>query len=178
MGRYALIAALTALIVGALSWLLRHARPLAGDAQSGAIRPGRVSAVLTIAGGLAFVALGVVALAADALPSGLAFLALGLPMAGFMAPSLTDLHIVYWDERGLDGPCRMFGLTLGLTRAQLAWSNLRFAGKTATGYWYVEAADGRRVYWSYLYPGYGALVDAIVGHCPALELPEDLQPGA
>jgi hypothetical protein len=174
--RYALIAVLTAAIVGGLSWLMRRARPLAADAHSGAIRPGRISAVLTVLGGLAFTAVGVIALIGGAIPSALAFLAIGVPITVFMAPSLTDLHIVHWDERGLEGPSRMFGLTLGLARTTLAWKDLRCAGKTLTGYWYAEAADGRRVYWSYLYPGYGALVDAIVGQRPDLELPEDLQP--
>ncbi len=64
----------------------------------------------------------------------------------------------------------MFGPTLGAARTEIAWSEIAKTGKTITGYWYVESGDGRRVYWSYLYKGYGALVLALRGHCPSLQL--------
>ena len=48
----------------------------------------------------------------------------------------------------------------------IPWGDIRRTGKTATGYWYVEAEDGRRVYWSYLYKGYGAFVQALAELTP------------
>ncbi len=99
---------------------------------------------------------------------------MGLAIAGFMAPSLTNLHNVQWTTLGVNGPARMFGPTLGLSRTEIAWRDIVTAGKTITGYWFVQAADGRRIYWSYLYKGYGAFVSAIKAHCPTLSLPADL----
>lgn len=100
-------------------------------------------------------------------------LAFGVAMAGFMAPSLTNMHAVNWDTTGIEGPSKTLGLTLGSARASLVWRVLVGSGKTASGYWYVEASDGQRVYWSYLCRGHGALTAAIKEHSPNLTLPED-----
>ena len=64
---------------------------------------------------------------------------------------------------------KMFGLTLGAARTEIAWSDIVRAGRTMTGYWYVESGDGRRVYWSYLCAGCDALWQALRGHCPTLQ---------
>jgi hypothetical protein len=96
---------------------------------------------------------------------------LGAAIAGFMAPSVTSLHAVRWNENGIEGPAKMFGLTLGVARTEIAWADIVRTGVTTTGYWYVESTDGRRVYWSYLYKGYGALVRALRRQCPTLRLP-------
>jgi len=95
---------------------------------------------------------------------------LGAAIAGFMAPSVTSIHAVHWNEQGIEGPSRMFGPTLGFARTEMAWSEIEKTGTTRTGFWYVEARDGRRVYWSYLYKGYGALMLALRAYRPSLDL--------
>ena len=45
------------------------------------------------------------------------------------------------------------------------------AGTTWSGYWFIDAGDGRRIYWSYLYKGYGALIASLQAHRPDLDLP-------
>jgi hypothetical protein len=95
----------------------------------------------------------------------------GLAIAGFMSPSVTSIHAVHWSERGIEGPAKLFGPTLGIARAQIAWSDIAKSGKTITGYWYVESTDGRRVYWSYLYKGYGALMSVLQARHPELQFP-------
>lgn len=94
---------------------------------------------------------------------------LGAAIAGFMAPSVTSIHAVHWNDRGVEGPAKMFGPTLGTARTEIEWQDIVKTGKTITGYWYVESGDGRRVYWSFMYKGYGALVLALRSHRPSLQ---------
>lgn len=172
---FILIAGLTAAITGAVGWLISRLKPrrLGGDA--GTIVPERWTAALTVLCGLAIAAVGVLALLGGDWKVGLACILMGLACAGFMAPSLTDLHIVHWTAEGVEGPSRMFGPTLGLARSAITWRELAATGKTITGYRFIQADDGRRIYWSYLYRGSGAFVAALLAHCPNLELPDDLR---
>jgi hypothetical protein len=93
---------------------------------------------------------------------------MGAAIAGFMAPSLIHVHDVQWTADVVEGPSRLFGPTLGAARTSIAWHEIARTGVTGTGYWYVEARDGRRVYWSYLYKGNEALAAAIRARCPEL----------
>jgi hypothetical protein len=48
-------------------------------------------------------------------------------------------------------------------------------GKTVTDYWFIQSNDGRRIYWSYQYPGYGAFVERLKLNRPQIKLPDDLR---
>ena len=96
---------------------------------------------------------------------------LRLGAAGFMLPSLTSVHRVTWDEESVEGPSNLFGPTLGLRRTRMLWRDISRTETTMTGYWFVESRDGRRVYWSYLYKGHGALDTFLYMKRPDLERP-------
>ena len=137
----------------------RRAKPAWRSGNQGRITPGKITAVLTILGSLALAALMLLAQEIDR--SGWfvrAFASVLLIMALFMTPSLTSWHDVVWDDRQVFGASRLFGLTLGWSRTSIAWHEIVRVARTWSGDWYVEAADGRRVHWSYLYPGYWAFV--------------------
>jgi hypothetical protein len=174
--RFGLIAVITAIAVAGLSRLFAGLQPKSADAGHGTIRPERISAVLTVVFGLALVLAGLVGVAAGGLyiPIGLIIAIPGAVIAGFMAPSLTNLHVLNWSAEGIEGPCATFGLTLGLRRTLIRWDDVRKTGKTSSGYWFIESGDHRRIYWSYLYKGYGAFVRVLAERCPSLELPADL----
>jgi hypothetical protein len=166
-----LVVVATAVILGGLATLLRRSRPAALAQGAGTIRPGLWSAWLTVLGGMAM--LSAAAWASIYGNGGWAaagVAVLGAFIAGFMAPSLTSMHAVHWNEHGIEGPAKMFGPTLGAARTEIAWSDIAKTGKTITGYWFVESDDGRRVYWSYLYKGYGILMAALQNHRPSLDL--------
>jgi hypothetical protein len=146
----------------------------AADSDRGEISPGRISALATIVVGLLLAAVGVVGLTSGNLLLGLAFGLIGVAVVGFMAPSLTNLHALRWNTDRVEGPASMFGLTLGLGRTQIAWADIRRTGDTATGYWYVESQDGRRIYWSYLYKGWRTFRDQLKRHKPELPLPDGM----
>jgi hypothetical protein len=132
---------------------------------SSRITPGKKSAGVVVAVAMALIGVGIW-LAITAWPSGAVasavaggpLIAAGMLLGGFMAPSLTHLHDLVWDMNHVEGPSRIFGLTLGLQRETIAWSDFVRLGSTWTGYDFAESADGRRIYWSYLYSGHGALV--------------------
>ena len=187
----ALLVPLGAFLIGLMAAAIRKGRPKALDGESGVISPERISAAMTVLFGAGLAAGGAV-LTWDGLRrgapvgvevlSGLCCALGGSACAGFMAPSLTNLHNVCWTAAGvcwtaagLEGPSRTFGPTLGLTRATLRWSELTRTGKTSTGYWYVEAKSGGRVYWSYLYKGCAHLAQSLRQHCPELALPSDMR---
>jgi hypothetical protein len=171
LARLALVVVLTAFFIGGLAVLLRRSRPAALVGGAGTIRPDLWSAWLTVFGGLAMVlAAAWAVLYGNGGWAAVGGAVLGIAIAGFMSPSVTSIHAVHWNEDGVEGPARMFGPTLGRARTEIAWSEIVKTGKTITGYWFVEASDGRRVYWSYLYKGYGALVVALHNHRPSLPL--------
>ena len=180
----ALLVPLSAVLIGLMAAAIRKGRPKALDGESGVISPERISAAMTVLFGAGLAAGGAV-LTWDGLRrggpvgpevlTGLICALGGSACAGFMAPSLTNLHNVRWNAAGLEGPSRTFGPTLGLARSTLPWSELARTGKTSTGYWYVEAKDGRRVYWSYLYKGCAHLAQSLRQHCPELALPSDMR---
>lgn len=122
--------------------------------------------------GAAMAAFGVVLVFfADKGWGALAISVIGICCGGFMAPSLTSVHKVIWTQAGIEGPSKMFGPTLGTARTMILWGDISRTGTTFTSYWYVEAADGRRVYWSYLYKGFGALTAMLRAKRPDLKLP-------
>jgi hypothetical protein len=171
-------AVLTPLITLALARSLRQSNPLQGDEKAGTIRPERWSAALTVGIGAIICIGGIAAMAfAGGLPQiglGIMLFLMGGMMGGFMAPSLTSVHAVHWTESGIEGPSKTFGPTLGTQRTEIRWDDIVASGKTPTSYWFIQSTDNRRVYWSYLYKGHGALTAALRANCPDLTLPNDM----
>jgi hypothetical protein len=167
--RLALVAALTAVALTLLAKFIRSGRPAALDKVSGTITPEKISACVTVVVGAGMAVGGGWAVLTDHGDWGVVAVAcMGVAIAAFMAPSLTHVHDVQWGAEVVEGPSRLFGPTLGAARTSIAWHDIARTGVTTTGYWYVEARDGRRVYWSYLYKGNEALAAAVRARCPEL----------
>jgi hypothetical protein len=167
--RLALVMALTAAFLTLLANFIRSGRPAALDAVAGTITPEKISACVTVVVGAGMaIAGGWAVLTHHGDWSAVAVAFVGVAIAGFMAPSLTHVHDVQWTADVVEGPSRLFGPTLGSARTSIAWRDVAQFGVTVTGYWYVEARDGRRVYWSYLYKGNEALAASIRARCPEL----------
>ena len=158
-------------IVGLLSRLLRRAKPGALSHGAGSIEPEKSSAWITVIGGGAMVLIGLYRTLFGAGWDGAVLAFIGVCIAGFMSPSLTSIHRVVWDEEGIEGPSNLFGLTLGLRRTRIPWTDIERTGTTLTGYWFIEAQRGQRIYWSFLYKGYGALTAFAKKKRPGLRLP-------
>jgi hypothetical protein len=170
-----LIVPLTAVIFAGLSWVLARSKPKALSGQRGTIRPERWSAWITVIFGVLMFGVALMFLFYGNGGWGAAASALfGAAIAGFMAPSVTSAHAVNWNADGIEGPSKTLGPTLGFTRTEITWNEITATGKTITRYWFVESKDGRRVYWSYLYKGYGSLTLALQRNCPSVALPVDL----
>jgi hypothetical protein len=161
-------AIVTPIVISVLSGVIGKGPPERLQQGSGTISPERISAALTVSIGAMVAAGGIVALFAGLWTVGAGTMVIGLCLGGFMAPSLTHVHDVSWRPEGVEGPSTLFGPTLGLKRESIAWADIVTTGVTSTGYWFVQAADRRRVYWSYLYKGHRALVDALLAHRPDL----------
>ena len=172
--QYGVVAALTAALTGGLSWLIGRARPSAFTSESGTIAPEKWSALLTVVLGAIMALGGGVAVLAGAWPVGLIVFLIGAAISGFMAPSLTNVHILTWSRNGVEGPSKTFGPTLGLEKTTILWGDIQRMGKTATSYWYIESKDGRRIYWSFLYKGYQVFIRELRIRRPTLILPNDV----
>jgi hypothetical protein len=167
--RLVLVAALTAAVLTLLAKFIRSGRPAALDEVSGTITSEKISTCVTVVVGTGMaIAGGWAALTNHGGWGAVAVAGMGVAIMGFMAPSLTHVHDVQWAANAIEGPSRLFGPTLGAARTSIAWHDIARTGATVTGYWYVEARDGRRVYWSYLYKGNEALAAAIQARCPEL----------
>jgi hypothetical protein len=148
----------TAGAIALISWALRQAKPSVLSDTAGAIEPEKMTAWLTVIGGCVMSLAGLYGFLFQAASSGgVVITLLGLGAAGFMSPSLTSVHKVTWDDESVEGPSNLFGPTLGLRRTRMLWGDIARTGTTVTGYWFVESRDDRRVYWSFLYKGHGAL---------------------
>jgi hypothetical protein len=169
--RLALVAAVTALLLGALAWFIQRGKPERLDGAVGAISPEKISAAVTVVVGIAMMVVGVWQSLAGHGYEPLLLLLVGAAIAGFMAPSLTHMHDLQWSEDGVAGPSKMFGPTLGVARTRIRWPDIVKTGATITGYWYIETNDRRRIYWSYLYKGNGAFAAALRRKCPGVTVP-------
>jgi hypothetical protein len=165
-------ASLAVAILSVLAWVIGRAKPDALNADKGTIRPERISATVTIIFGVAIFGVSLALMVYEKAWVGLIGIFTGAAMAGFMAPSLTAVHAVNWDEEGVEGPSKTFGLTLGVARTRIAWSDITATGTTQTSYWYIEAKDGgrSRIHWSYLYKGHQTLRATLGHHCPDVTL--------
>jgi hypothetical protein len=144
-------------------------RQAAEEAQSGTIRPPLLRAWFGTLFGLLMllVALWAAVISNNGdVAAAMAFL--GVVFVGASAPQVIWDHKVRWNQKGIEGPAKIFGLTLGATRTEIAWSDIVRTGRTQTGYWYVESGDGRRIYWSYLCAGHEALTRELRRQCPTL----------
>jgi len=141
---------------------------------SGTISPGKVSALIVTVIGIGVFGLGLKIFLYGDLGVGLLCAAVGFALALFMAPSLTHMHDLSWDDAGVEGPSRLFGPALGLSRTSIHWNDIGTVGATITSFWFVQSSDGRRVYWSYLYPGYGSFTARLRVKRPDLTFPNDL----
>ena len=150
----------------------RSAPPELGG--GGTITPGKISAAVVTFLGLAIALAGTGLIFQGRLNEGLICLVLGIPMALFMLPSLTHVHDLAWNATEVSGPCGLFGPGLGRRRTTIPWNEITATGKTITSFWFIQSRDGRRIYWSYLYPGYGRFVESLMRKRPELELPKDL----
>lgn len=160
-----------------MGWWTRknyRARPLKQTETACTISPGKFSAaVITFVGAVgAFFGIGL--LISGSVPAGLICFSIGAALAFFMSPSLTHTHDVSWNDVEVTGPCKRLGLTLGRSRTSIPWHVITSTGKTSSGYWFIEAGDGRRIYWSYLYPGYGRFVEKLEAKRPEISLPPDM----
>jgi hypothetical protein len=172
----ALLIATAVGFITALWACVNRRRPPQGDfGPAGNITPGKVSAATVTFVGVVITTFGVASVVSGALGSGFVCLLVGVALTIFMGPSLTHMHDVSWNSAEVNGPSTLFGLSLGRSRTTIRWDEVASTGKTITSYWFIQAADGRRIYWSYLYPGYGRFVESLIANRPQIELPEDLR---
>ena len=135
--------------------------------EKGEIRPNQAAAWLIVILG-AIVAVGGAVLFFPIIGPMALSTALGAVFASLAIPSLAPGRIVRWDRTGLEGPVRPWP-NLGRNRVRIAWSQIRgYDLHPLTDSWYVEARDGRRVYWNARFPGYWALNLALRRRCPWL----------
>lgn len=169
-----IVAGVVALVTIGWSLLNRKRDPHRATGDDGAISPGKISAALVTALGVGVLLSGVHAAATGDLKVGLGWAAAGGLLIIFMGPSLTHRHDVIWTDEGVQGPSRLFGPSLWLSRTSIQWQDIGAVGATITNYWFVQSFDGRRIYWSYLYPGYGSLTRRLRAKRPDLSIPLDL----
>ena len=85
-------------------------------------------------------------------------------------PWLSSDFDVVWTEENITGPSTTWGPTLKRgPRTTISWEEISSLGVTKASFWFVEARDGQRIYWSYVYAGYPELFKAIVKHRPDLD---------
>lgn len=168
-----IVAGVVALVTIGWSRRNRTRGPRRASGDEGTISPGKISAALVTALGVGVLWSGVQAAAGD-LNVGLGSAAAGGMLIIFMGPSLTRRHDVIWTDKGVQGPSRMFGPSLWLSRTSIEWHDISAVGATITNYWFIQSSDGRRIYWSYLYPGYGSLTRRLRAKRPDLSIPSDL----
>ena len=179
VGVVALRWAFIAVIIGFVTifWSrINYSRPTRRQPSSDEnITPGKISAAIVTLSGVATALFGIALIFYGMLMTALICIIAGGALSIFMGPSLTHRHDVNWNFKGVTGPSRLFGPSLGYSRTTIEWDDIVSTGKTSTEYWFIQDSDGQRIYWSYLYPGYGRLVETLKLKRPQVALPDDLR---
>ena len=149
-------------------WFRRRSKPRALVEGGGRIAPGRRAIGTGVVSGLLLSALGCTALWYGAIVPGSLMAASGLGGALLVALSLSPRHELVWSDTGIEGPCRKILGILGRARTQIRWGEIALTGRTLGGYAFVEAADGRRIYWSSYYSGFVVFETRLKLHRPDL----------
>ncbi|MEM9840135.1 MAG: hypothetical protein AAF830_13395 [Pseudomonadota bacterium] len=174
-----------------LRWFMRASMnrtgrkaPHALSENGGTLRWSKSAMRANIAGIAFFIALGVVSTLwgvyelLNGIPAWLAvyFGALGVAFFGFavifIGPTRAalrgDLDFV-WNEAGASGPSRetRFGGMLRTPREMIAWSDVRVLGETPCNK-FLEAHDGRRVYWFQQYRGWAHFEEIVLQKVPTV----------
>jgi len=130
-------------------------RPNTNDVGNKVVSHSVSIAIFTVSGGLIMAVLssvGLLGMFGNIEPDGwiaiLLPLVMGLLISGFMVPSLSPRHDIYWNNETLEGPNKLFGPSLRGTRVKLNWKDIVSKGTVATGYSYIEISSGERIYFS------------------------------
>src|SRR5215831_2798716 len=128
---------LTALILWGPARLLGRSAPASLEARSGIIRPELWTAWVTVLiGSLVLLVALRAAISKDGGWAAAAVALLGGATAGFMAPSVTLVHAVRWNETGIEGPSKVFAPTLGRAGTEIPMVAHRQSREDhTTGYW-------------------------------------------
>ncbi|MEQ1820219.1 MAG: hypothetical protein ABL871_16575 [Terricaulis sp.] len=150
--------------IGIATFLLAKAKPKVRNDAGLAVRP----TLLIPAVGLLCFAMAAFCLygfvtSGVLLPLGLA---IGFALGGaFLTNMLRSVFVVSCDQIGITGP----NSTLLAPRQQsIAWTEVSRIAASWTGSLFVEATDGRRIYFGTTYAGYAHLVEEIYRHRPDL----------
>ena len=173
--KYALIGAAVAAVMGFL--LRANARASNTDIarDNRIIRPGRVAygAITSVSALIAVAALGSVLFfgsvwAQSEVRAGLllggAFAAFAWWMGAYLLPAFE----VHWDDTSLTGPLSHRPPPFGPGRKTIAFADIARIGTDWTQSYCVRDRAGQRVRFSYLYPGFVALLEAIKAARPDL----------
>jgi len=79
---------------------------------------------------------------------------------------------IEWTERSIAGPASEWFFA---PRNEIAWPDIKACGTTQLRAWFLESQDGRRIYWSSGYRGWGVLKDVIARQRPDLALPIEMR---
>jgi hypothetical protein len=129
------------------------------------VHPMRSTAWLSI--GLSFVCVPIAAyrFATDGSPRVAQAAVVMLMLCGFLVwrsvQALRGAQSVTWSVRGLKGPSGAFGALVGGAKVSLAWSEVARVDHTDWGIWFLEALDGRRVYWTEAHEGHKDLIERL-----------------
>ena len=168
LAHYAVIVVVVGTITLVSHWFRLRSKPRELVQGGGRIAPGRSAIGITVVSGLLLSAIGCTALWYGAVVPGSFMAVIGLGAALLIALSLSRRHDVIWNDEGIEGPCRVYWGILGSARMQIRWSEIALTGRTMSGYSFSETADGRRIYWSRLYPGFAVFERRLKLHRPDL----------
>ena len=172
LAHYAIIVVAVGTTTLVSHWFRRRSKPRALVEGGGRIAPGRRAIGIGVVSGLLLSGLGCTALWYGAVVPGSLMAASGLGGALLVALSLSRRHDLVWSDTGIEGPCRKVLGILGSARTQIRWGEIALTGRTLGGYAFVEAADGRRIYWSSYYSGFVVFETRLKLHRPDLFGPD------
>lgn len=148
--------------------LSRKMKPYYLEGQEGVISPGKTSAWVTVIFGtsIALTGLAMAIIIPSVFLLGTFIFLMGAAIAGFMAPSLTHMHDLAWNNLYVEGPSSTFVGTLGKQRTKIYWTDIVNTGSTVSGYWYIQSKDHQKIYWSYLYRGHRVFEEVLANKYP------------
>ena len=145
---------LNAIMLGLILWAYSKTKPSYFTETAGIIGPNKTTVFIFVMTGFLITSGGLILYTNHGIGPLSAMLILigGTFFIGSIFGFSSGYDLV-WNEHGISGLSKQFPFNLKKHRTFIPWDNIKIVKENALQNFYIESADGRKIFWNYAYDG-------------------------